>query len=177
MRSILAIASVAAACSLPAVAHADQTPGRLSVTATIGNACDIGGGPSLELDRGLLDFGTHRLFDGANGWNGREWSSPVRATMPVLCSNSHSAPLVSFGQGLHPTGKQRNLQGPRGSLVPYDLLRGRSPAAGSWDENAYPIAVVGGQVSDIPVYGVIRAVPSNAEDGLYTDTVVVQIDF
>jgi spore coat protein U-like protein len=180
MRTALVIALVAAACCrgaaspIPTAAHATDAHPVLAVTATVVNACDVGGSPSLRFDRGLLDFGTHRLGDGVIGGQG---ATPVKATMPVLCNNGRSAPQVSFDFGLHPSGTQRHLQGPGGSLIPYDLLRGSSPDAGVWDDNAYPVALVGGEPGDIPVYGLVRSVPVDAEDGLYTDTVVVRVDF
>jgi spore coat protein U-like protein len=147
------------------------------MTASVTSFCDIGGSPSLKLARGLLDFGDHRLVDAASSLGDTSLSQPVKGSMLLLCNISSSFPEVSFGYGLHATGKQRNLQGPHGTLIPYDLLRGGSPDQGLWDDNAYPVPIVQGTVGDIPVYGYIPALPPNAEDGLYTDTVTVQVDF
>jgi spore coat protein U-like protein len=150
---------------------------KLNVAANVTSYCDIGGSSSMKLPTGLLDFGSHRMVDALSGLNDQGLGQPVKGTMPLLCSDSHATPQVSFGFGLHARGKQRNLLGPGGSLVPYELLRGNSPSRGLWDENTYPVPSVAGKPGDIPVYGYIPALPANARDGSYTDTVTVKIDF
>ncbi|OOG53719.1 spore coat protein U domain-containing protein [Rhodanobacter sp. C03] len=158
-------------------AHAGEAHSRLSIEASVSDFCDIGGGPSLKVARGLLDFGSHRLVDTATGLNDLDLSQPVKGTMPLLCSEGSVFPEVSFSNGLHATGKQRNLQGPGGTLIPYELLRGSSPSQGLWDDNAYPVHLIGGKLGDIPLYGYIPALPAGAKDGFYTDTVTVRVDF
>jgi spore coat protein U-like protein len=180
-RSTLALALLAGALSWPAVllsdAHAGQGQSRLSIAATISSYCDIGGSASLTLGPGLLDFGQHRLVDTLADLGGQDISRPVKGIMPLQCSDGSATPEVSFDYGLHATGKQRNLEGPGGSLVPYDLLRGSGINQGLWDNDAYPVSATGGNLGEIPVYGYIRSVPVNAKDGLYTDTVTVRVDF
>lgn len=180
-RSTLALALLAGALSWPAVllsdAHAGQGQSRLSILATVSSYCDVGGSLSLKLNRGLLDFGQHRLVDSVAGLGDGALSQPVKGIMPLECSDSSATPEVSFGYGLHAIGKQRNLQGPGGKLVPYDLLRGSSLSQGMWDDNAYPVPDAGGSLGSIPVYGYIPKLPANAQDGFYTDTVTVRVDF
>lgn len=179
-RSTLALALLAGALSWPAVllcnAHAGEGRSKVSIVATVSSYCDIGGSPSLKLGRGLLDFGQHRVVDSVAGLDDQDLSQPVKGIMPLQCSDSVT-PEVSFDYGLHAAGKQRNLQGPGGSLVPYDLLRGSSINQGFWDDNAYPVATTGGSLGEVPVYGYIRSLPGNAKDGFYTDTVTVRVDF
>ncbi|WP_168170811.1 spore coat protein U domain-containing protein [Rhodanobacter sp. C01] len=179
-RSMLALALLAGALSWPAVlfsnAHAGEGRSRLSIMATVSSYCDIGGSPSLKLGRGLLDFGQHRVIDTVAGLNDQDLSQPVKGIMPLQCSDEVT-PEVSFDYGLHSTGKQRNLQGPGGSLVPYDLLRGNNVNQGFWDDDAYPVSTAGGNLGGVPVYGYIRSLPVNAKDGFYTDTVTVRVDF
>jgi spore coat protein U-like protein len=157
--------------------HASETHGTLSVAASVASYCDIGGSFSMKLPSGLLDFGSHQLLDTRAGLDDRPLTQPVKGTMPLLCSDGDATPQVSFGYGLHAKGRQRNLQGPGGSLVPYDLLRGSNPGQGLWDENSYPVYSVAGKRGDIPVYGYIPALPVDARDGTYSDTVTVAIDF
>ncbi len=157
--------------------HAGEARSTLSVAANVTSYCDIGGSFSMKLPTGLLDFGSHRIVDALSGLNDQDLTQPVKGIMPLLCSDSHATPQVSFGFGLHARGRQRNLLGPGGSLVPYELLRGNSPSHGLWDENTYPVPSVAGKPGDIPVYGYIPALPTNARDGSYTDTVTVKIDF
>jgi spore coat protein U-like protein len=179
-RSMLALALLAGALSWPAVllpnAHAGEARSKLSVLATVSSFCDIGGSRLLKLGRGSLDFGQHRLVDALAALDDRGLSQPIKGNLPLQCSGSIT-PEVSFDYGLHSTGKQRNLQGPGGSLVPYDLLRGSSIDQGFWDDNAYPVSTNGGSLGEVHVYGFIRSVPDNAKDGFYTDTVTVRVDF
>jgi len=179
-RSTLALALLAGALSWPAVllcnAHAGEGRSKLSVVATVSSYCDIGGSASLKLSRGLLDFGQHRIVNSVAGLDDQDLSQPVKGIMPLQCSRSVTSE-VSFDYGLHAAGKQRNLQGPGGSLVPYDLLRGTSINQGFWDDNAYPVATTGGSLGGVPVYGYIHSLPGNAKDGFYTDTVTVRVDF
>ena len=181
IRSTLALVLLAGTLSWPAVlpgnAYASEAHSRLSVEATVSSYCDIGGSSSLKLGRGLLDFGQHRLVDTLAGPAGHDLSQPVKGLMPLQCSDTSITPEVSFDYGLHSTGKQRNLQGPGGSLIPYNLLRGSSINQGFWDDNAYPVPVAGGQPGSIPLYGYIPELPTTTKDGLYTDTVMVQVDF
>jgi spore coat protein U-like protein len=158
-------------------AHSSGARGTLSVDASITSYCDIGGSTSMKLPSGLLDFGSHQLVGALSSLDDRDITQPVKGTMPLLCSDGNAMPLVSFGFGLHAKNKQRYLQGPRGSLVAYDLLRGNSLNQGQWDENAYPVPAIAGKFGDIPVYGYIPAPTANAIDGVYTDTVTVKIDF
>jgi spore coat protein U-like protein len=180
-RSALVLALFAAALgwqgSLLGDARASEAHGRVFVAATVSSFCDIGGSPSLELARGLLDFGHHSLVDTALVSTDPALSEPVKGSMPLVCSDSSVAPLVSFDYGLHAIGNQRNLQGPGGTLIPYDLLRGSSISQGFWDDHAYPVSGMSGRPGDVPVYGRIRSLPNDAKDGFYDDTVTVRIDF
>jgi spore coat protein U-like protein len=175
-RSILVAVLLACALGWPAV-RAGERHGEVSVAATVTGFCDIGGDPSLRLEDGLLDFGLHRRIDVATDLGDRSLSQPIKGNMLLLCSGINVSPEVSFGYGLHATGKQRNLQGPNGTLIPYELLRGSSPSDGLWDDDAYPVNIVTGRSGSIPVYGYIVSLPANAGDGLYTDTVTVRVDF
>ena len=179
-RSTLALALLAGALSWPAVllcnAHAGEGRSKVSIVATVSSYCDIGGSSSLKLSRGLLDFGQHRLVDSVAGLDDQDLSQPVKGIMPLQCSASIT-PEVSFDYGLHAAGKQRNLQGPGGSLVPYDLLRGSSINQGFWDNDAYSVSTTAGNLGGVPVYGYIHSLPVNVKDGLYTDTVTVRVDF
>lgn len=181
IRSTLVLVLLAGALSWPAAllsdAHAGEGRSSLSIQATVASYCDIGGSHSLKLGRGLLDFGQHRLIDTVAGLDNQALSQPVRGIMPLQCSGNSVTPEVSFGYGLHATGKQRNLEGPGGALIPYDLLRGSNINQGQWDDNAYPVPITGGKLGSIPVYGYIPALPTHAKDGLYSDTVTVQVDF
>ena len=162
---------------LAGAACASGARGTLVIHASVTSYCDIGGSPSLKMPGGLLDFGSHRLADALSGLGGPDRARPFRASMPLLCSGGDVMPLVSFGYGLHAVGRQRYLQGPGGSLVPYELMRGASPGLGRWDENAYPVQSIAGKIGNVPVYGFIARMPVNASDGSYSDTVMVRIDF
>jgi spore coat protein U-like protein len=181
MRSTIAFALFAGACgaSLLAtdVAVAGQATGELMVNATVISSCQIGGNAGGQLGNGLLDFGDHRLVEIVADIQGGNLTQPVKASMPLLCTATAASPLVSFGYGLHATGKRRNLQGPGGDLIPYELLRGDNPNAGLWDEEAYPVPIVNGKVGDIAVYGYIPRLPLGVRDGIYSDSVTVQVDF
>ncbi len=175
-RSTMVAILLAGVLACPAVRAGDQH-GAVSVVAAVTSSCNIGGDPSLKLARGLLDFGLHRVVDVVAIRGSRSLSQPVKGDMLLQCTSVDVAPEVSFGYGLHATGKQRNLEGPNGTLIPYELLRGGSASDGFWDDQSYPVDIVAGRPGSIPVYGRIVSLPANAGDGLYTDTVTVQVDF
>lgn len=174
---LLFAVTLGASTALPGDVRAGEAHDRLSVEATVASYCDIGGSASRGLDRGLLDFGRHRLVDTVSGLGNRDLSQPVKGVLLVRCSDRSITPEVSFDYGLHATGKQRNLQSSGGSLIPYVLLRGSSPSQGFWDDNAYPVPIGGNIPAEIPVYGYIPRLPASVNDGVYTDTVSVRLDF
>ncbi len=168
---------VMAATAAMTVSAAERS-GALSVAARVTAACDIGGsGSTRHLQRGLLDFGIHQLGGSASLTLQADLSQPVQGTLPIWCNTAQATPTVAFDQGLHAHGGQRQMLGPDGTLVPYQLLRGNSINAGDWDDMPHSVQITAGENTDIPVYGYIPGLPDAATGGVYTDTVTVQLDF
>jgi spore coat protein U-like protein len=164
-----ALAAAPAICwTAQAAAGTAISPG-FQVSAIVQTSCDIGGSATGDLSSGKIDFGRHV--------SGDPWTQIVSGSIPVLCTGSTTSPSISFDNGSHGSGDQRNLIGPSGALVPYVLLRGSDPGAQPWGDQSYPLVLDNDGRAELVVYGRISAMPLQAPDGLYSDVVTVRLDY
>ncbi|QJU56988.1 fimbrial major subunit CsuA/B family protein [Sphingomonas sp. AP4-R1] len=149
-------------------ARAASSTERLPVSARILPSCDIGGSATGGLRRGTIDFGARAMSGGE--------TVLIAGDLPIRCSEGASV-AVTLDNGRNAIGQQRNLRGPGGALLAYDLLRGAGGDAPLWDDQPHPLAPEGGDETSVRIAG--RLIVSNGvpADGVYTDTVLVRIDY
>jgi spore coat protein U-like protein len=140
----------------------------LPVSARILQGCDIGGSESGALPRGVIDFGARTFAKSA--------TMLIAGTLPIRC-NTGLSPEVTLDSGQNAVGTQRNLRGPGGVLIAYDLLRGESLDAPPWDTDGYSVPLDGAEVQSVKIAGRISLPTEAIADGTYTDTILVRIDY
>jgi len=147
----------------------------LDVSATVESVCDIGGSPSGEIPAGVGDFGRRSLDSLDLSFDTLAVALTMTTALSIHCSEP-AAYRVSLDYGDNPQGAQRRLRGPSNILIPYELRRG-SASAQIWDNRPYAIDIVPGQLTNLPIWGRISALPPGLVDGVYTDRVRVTLEY
>jgi len=179
--ALMAVASFAA----PA-AHAATADGILAVTMDVTPGCSLsstsgsgGGGNAADA---LLDFGSVTgESTGSKDATAVSTTSgtPGGSVVEVVCSNSYTgvnSPTVTMNLGLNPTGTQRQMAGPAGAFVAYDIYEDAGYNT-KYTDTAVALNIPTAGVS-VPVY-VYGRVPdvSGLADGTYSDTVTVTLTY
>ncbi len=139
------------------------------VKAIVRSSCLIGSGVHDSANQGTLDFGRSPF--------GRSEDITTAADIDIICNNMNETLIVRLNAGQNAVGTQRNLKGPNGALITYQLLQGPGAGAPPWDGNGRPISISGNGTHPIPIWGRITGVPSGAPDGDYTDIVEIQLEY
>jgi spore coat protein U-like protein len=149
-------------------AAAATISGALPVSARITPTCDIGGSATGALASSTVDFGTPTFA--------KSTTVAITGTLPIHC-NAPATVEVTLDNGQNATGTQRNLRGPGGTLIAYDLLRGQGSDAPLWDNGRHPVTLPDDTAQDVAIAGRLTFPSNTVADGLYTDTVLVRIDY
>lgn len=142
--------------------------GALAVSGTVELACEIGGSPGSALPAGTVDLGRTISQPGVR--------IDVEGSLTIRCNTAGATAYVALDYGQHASGSQRQMSGPAGFLVPYELRMGTATAP-IWDDQPHPIAVPDVGVQQVPVYALMRSLPDAAPDGLFTDVIGATIYF
>lgn len=84
-----------------------------------------------------------------------------------------AAPTITIDYGLHANGTQRQMLGPGGDLLSYDICQDAA-CAQPW--GLTPVAVANGNGASVTYYGRVFA-QQDVSVGAYTDTLTVTINF
>jgi len=152
--------------------------GQIQARLTISAGCEVtsggtGGSNTAPGDFGLLDFGQQ----------GPTWSGPINANLgtdgnrlAVTCNPSVPGFTVRIDGGVHGDGSTRKLS--NGSVsIPYKLYfdAGGNDAYAIDQIRNFPVAT--GSAVAIPVFGAVDANTSAVPAGVYTDTLMVTLDW
>jgi spore coat protein U-like protein len=169
--------------SLSAAGIADPSDaaisGQIQARLVISSGCEVTSGSStvsggMISDFGVLDFGSQ----------GPTWRNPVGADLDngnngklaVTCNPSVTGFTVTIDGGTHGDGTTRRLS--NGSqFIPYNLYfdAGRHNGYSIGQQRTFTVTT-GTQVP-IPVYGAIEVNTSALPAGVYTDTLMVTLDW
>lgn len=136
----------------------------IPVKAIVNSSCRIGSDAHDHASQGTLDFGYSQDITTA-------------ADIEIVCNSVNGTPIVTLNAGENAIGAQRNLKGPRGALITYELLQGPGAGAPPWNGSGRPVSISGTMPQPIPIWGRITGIPSDAPDGSYTDTVEIELEY
>jgi spore coat protein U-like protein len=160
--------------------HSDAAiSGQIQARLVISSGCEISSGSSAAPggavnNFGMLDFGSQ----------GPTWRNPVSADLDngnngklaVTCNPSVTGFNVTIDGGTHGDGTTRRLS--NGSqMIPYKIYfdAGRHNDYSIGQQRTF--AVTSGAQVPIPVYGAIEVNTSALPAGVYTDTLMVTLDW
>lgn len=148
------------------------TTGNLSVTAQVVAGCGIlAGGDNSGLNFGTIDYG---IFPAVA--QGTVDGVAVNSTIQIECSPNLVLKL-SIGAGSHASNGnvQRNLAGPNGKLIPYQLYSDAARTQALGVGNVVSTTVSG--TVRVPIYGRVTLSGSGTLPGTYTDVAQVTLTY
>ena len=149
-----------------------STKGTLAVTATLVTGCGVvGGGSASNLNFGTIDFGQYPAV-----MTGKVLGVSASGTFQIECSPNVTVE-VSINAGAHSSnnGTQRNLAGPGGALIPYQLFIDQARTT-PFPHNSSLEPTVSGALS-LPIYGEATLGAGIKVAGYYTDTAQVTLSY
>ncbi|WP_170112538.1 spore coat protein U domain-containing protein [Sphingomonas fennica] len=192
------LAGVAGLMAIASPAAAQSVSGRMDVQLEVVPGCAfVGGAGSTPTTGGVpdavLSFGrttgdvtTRAAADSSVRVDGVAVSSADGTALRIVCSSSVVAaggPQLSFDAGLNGASGQRNLIGPGGALVPYNLYKDAGRYNALVADTAETLAdLTAGVAKPYNVYGRITnaglsGITNPLADGVYTDTVTMTLAF
>jgi len=149
-----------------------QTSASFQVSATIVPGCEINGSPPTAGQgigqAGVLDFGSHSALETGQ----ISVSLAQNGGLTFRCTPT-VALTMALGGGLH-AGSSRNVQGPGGARLAYNLFRDAGFTQQLAVDQPVPISFSGPGAIALPIYGRLNLGTAN-RPGTYTDTVVVTL--
>jgi spore coat protein U-like protein len=184
---IAAVAGVGLFAFAPA--WSATTTGRLDVVLEVTPGCTFSSGssgtPSAGLGEAVLNFGRTTLTSNpgtaVGSVDGQAVSAGSGTALSIVCSSSFTganAPTLTVDAGLNANGAQRQLIGPGGAKVAYNLFSdiGRNVALSA----GAPIQLVianPGVAAPVNIYGRVPDLTGATADGMYTDTVTMTLSY
>ncbi|WP_027350803.1 Csu type fimbrial protein [Halotalea alkalilenta] len=150
--------------------------GKVEVSLNVAQGCEVtGGGVDGDLnDFGILDFG-----DVSTTWTNvlsAELAGVSGGTLQVECSKDLEAFQVSVDGGLR--GDRSLASADSGDTVSYEVFSDAARTVPYIIGSSQPIALdTSGAPTEVPLYGAIAANGSAIASGLYTDTLLVKLEF
>ncbi|KVL51682.1 spore coat protein U domain-contain protein [Burkholderia cepacia] len=159
---------------LPVASVADTalpTTKTFVASAQIVTGCGVAGGTSSGLNFGTLDFGAHPAVA-----SGNVSASTSGSALQIECSPGSTLKMTVDG-GTHPSAgnAQRNLQGPGGAQIAYQLYGDVAHTKVIGVGQAISIPVSG--TATLPIYGVLTLPGGAVRVGTYTDVAQITLSY